>query len=170
MTTARSRAPRMPAGAQDLRRPLWERSRHRARDRFGIDVDSPHALDEAHAFARANPDNADIALLLASLLSLRGQLDAALAEARRATELDPGSARAHTTLATLLMHGGDADAALTHARRAAEADGDDPLVLHNLALAEWVAGDRRRARVALADARQRLGLPPVPWWRRGGRA
>jgi Flp pilus assembly protein TadD len=179
MTTTRRGHVRIPRAAEAIRRPLWERSQQRMRERHGFDMDASDALERARAMAGDSPQEAEPALLLASVLATRGQPEEAEAEARRALELSPRMARAHTTLATLLMQRGEREEGLRSARNAAALDREDPTVLYNLGLAEWFAGERRTARAALDRAAEALrattaadgGAPPrrPPWWRRMGR-
>jgi Flp pilus assembly protein TadD len=176
MTTTRRGHARIPRAAEAIRLPLWERSQQRMRERYGFDMDAPDALDRARDMAAARPQEAEPALLLASVLATRGQAAEAEAEARRALELSPQLARAHTTLATLLMQRGERDQGLRSARNAAALDMEDPTVLYNLGLAEWFAGERRTAKAAFDRAAEALRGPSNgggpsrhPWWRRIGR-
>jgi Flp pilus assembly protein TadD len=176
MTTTRRGHVRIPRAAEAIRLPLWERSQQRLRERYGFDMDAPDALERARAMAAASPQEAEPALLLASVLATRGQPAEAEAEARRAVELSPRLARAHTTLATLLMQRGEHEEGLRSARNAAALDMEDPTILYNLGLAEWFAGERRTAKAAFHRAAETLrgssdgGMPPQrPWWRRVGR-
>lgn len=150
--TTRAPAPRIPAAAERIRTALWQRSQARLRERHGFDLDAPDALERARALATAAPEDAEAHLLLGSVLAVRGDLEEAEREVRRAVELAPRLARARTTLATLLVRRGALEDGLREARNAAAIDLDDPAVLYNLALAEWVAGDRKTARAAFANA------------------
>jgi len=179
VTTTRARPPRIPAAAQRLRLPIWQRAQLRTRERYGFDLGQTDALEKARTLVAEQPGDADVVLLLAAVLALRGDSDLAEQQARRALDLAPDLARAHTTLATLLMHGDRAEEGLSHARRAARLDDADPSVLYNLGLAEWVAGDRHVAREALRRAEAalagtvRAGEPtprPRRWWRLGRRS
>lgn len=177
MTTTRRGHARIPSAAETIRLPLWERSQQRMRERYGFDMDAPDALDRARALTAASPQEAEPALLLASVLATRGRPEEAEAEARRALELSPRLARAHTTLATLLMQRGEREEGLRSARNAAALDMQDPIVLYNLGLAEWFAGERRTAKAAFDRAAEALrstaadgGAPSRrPWWQRIGR-
>ena len=178
MTTT-GRPVRLPREAAALRVPLWQRSQQRMRERYGFDMDASDALERARALAAAKPDDAEMALLLGSVLATRGESDLAEAEVRRALELSPRLPRAHTTLATLLMNRGEREEALQSARNATGLDKEDPTVLFNLGLAEWFAGDRKTAKAAFERAAEGLRAatengggqppPPSPWWRRIGR-
>ena len=151
MTTT-GRAVHLPRAAAALRLPLWQRSQQRLRERYGFDMDAPDALDRARALVAENPSDPEMALLLGSVLSTRGETDLAEMEVRRALELAPRLPRAHTTLATLLMNRGMQEEALRSARDATALDKEDPTILYNLGLAEWFAGDRSKARDALDRA------------------
>ena len=126
------------------------------RERYGFDLAAPDMLERIRSLVSERPDDPDRVLLLAAALAMSGDDDLAIIQARRAAELAPQSARAHTTLASLLLRGGDQPGALAGARHAAELDGDDPTVLYNLGLAEWFAGDRKKAREAFHGAAQSL--------------
>lgn len=152
MSTTHTRPVRIPAAAQRLRLPVWQRSQARMRERWGFDLSASDAMERARTLVAEKPEDADRVLVLAAVLSTRGDADLAAIQARRAVELAPGSARAHTTLAILLLTGDHREEGLEHARRAAELDGEDPTVLYNLGLAEWSAGDRRAARGAFDRA------------------
>lgn len=177
MTTTRQSHVRIPRAASALRLPLWQRSQQRMRERYGFDMDAPDALERARALAAGSPGDPELALLLGSVLSTRGEGGQAEAEVRRALELAPRLPRAHTTLATLQMQRGEQEEALRSARNAAALDGEDPTVLYNLGLAEWFAGERSTARAAFDRAGESLrtltGGGPAPsrppWWRRLGR-
>jgi len=168
VTTTRT-PPRIPLSAARLRLPLWQRGQQRMREKYGFDLNDPAALGRARQMLAARPDDADLHLLVASVLATQGNNDAAEGEVRRAVELNPDSARAHTTLATLLVQKGEADAGLQEARWAAEIDGKDPTVLYNVGLAEWTAGSRGAANKAFRAAWEALNGPGgtrMPWWRR----
>lgn len=126
------------------------------RERYGFDLAAPDMLERIRSLVSERPDDPDRVLLLAAALAMSGDDDLAIIQARRAAELAPQSARAQTTLASLLLRSGDQDGALAGARHAAELDGDDPTVLYNLGLAEWFAGDRKKAREAFQGAAQSL--------------
>jgi predicted Zn-dependent protease len=167
-----SRAPlRIPRTAAALRLPLWQRGQARMRERFGFDLNSPDARDRVQQLVAANPSDADMLLLRASVLATQGDNHGAELEVRRALEFQPDLARAHTTLATLLVQRGEQDEGLREARRAAELDGSDPTVQYNLGLAEFAAGNRSAANQAFDAAWKQLygeahqGARP-PWWRR----
>ena len=149
MSTTHVKPLRLPTAAQRLRLPVWQRSQARMRDRYGFDLASGDVLERARSMVAEQPGDPERVLLLAAALTVTGDRDLAEQQARRAVEIAPDLARAHTTLAALLITGADRDTALSHARRAAELDGGDPSVLYNLGLAEWFAGDRRKAREAL---------------------
>lgn len=168
MTTTRT-PPRIPLTAARLRLPLWQRGQQRMRERYGFDLNDPAALDRARQLLGEKPDDADLHLLVASVLATQGNNDEAEAEVRRAVELNPESARAHTTLATLLVQKGEHDAGLQEARWAAEIDDKDATVLYNVGLAEWTAGSRGAANKAFRAAWDALNGPGgarTPWWRR----
>jgi Flp pilus assembly protein TadD len=177
MTTT-GRPLRIPRAAAALRIPLWQRSQQRMRERYGFDMDATDALERARALAGQNPGDAEMALLLGSVLATRGEPDLAEIEVRRALDLSPRLPRAHTTLATLQMQRGAQEEALRSARSATALDKEDPTVLYNLGLAEWFAGDRKTAKAAFDRAAEALHAataaagtppPPPPWWRRIGR-
>jgi predicted Zn-dependent protease len=168
VTTTRT-PPRIPMTAARLRLPLWQRGQQRMRERYGFDLNDPGALDRARQMLAADPGNADLHLLAASVLATQGKNDEAEGEVRRAVELKPDSARAHTTLATLLVQKGEREAGLDEARHAAELDASDPTVLYNVGLAEWTAGSHSAANRAFRAAWEALngpGSPRMPWWRR----
>lgn len=169
----------MPAAAQRLRLPVWQRSQARLRDRYGFDLGASDSLERARSLVAQQPADPERVLLLAAALTMSGDDDLAEHQARRALDLAPDLARAHTTLAALLIRRDGREEALIHARRAAELDGGDPSILFNLGVAEWFAGDRGAARAAfgraeevLAGARPR-GAPDHArrrWWPIGRRA
>jgi len=177
--TTTGRPVHLPRAAAALRLPLWQRSQQRMREKYGFDMDATDALDRARSLVAEHPDDAEMALLLGSVLATRGEIDLAEIEVRRALELSPRLPRAHTTLATLLMNRGEREEALRSARDATALDKEDPTVLFNLGLAEWFAGERRTAKAAFDRAAEALraataegGAPPTsppPWWRRIGR-
>lgn len=170
--TTRVPAPRIPAVAERMRRDLWLRSRRLVQQRWGIDIDAPQALEQARALVADRPGDAETHLLLGSVLAMRGEVEAAEDEVRRAVELSPRLARARTTLAAILVRRGAHEEALRQARNAAAVDLEDPTVLYNLGLAEWVGGDRRTAKAAFRHAEEILrresggGIQRRPWWRR----
>jgi len=174
VTTTRSQPPRMPATAQRIRLALWQRSKTRARQRYGFDIEAGDALDRARALVAGDPGNAELHLLLASVLATRGEPALAESEARQALDLAPRLARARTTLATLLVQRGEKDEGLREARNAAALDMEDPTILFNLGLAEWVNGERKTARAAFSRAAEILDKENRPagaderprWWRR----
>lgn len=166
MTSASSRAPRLPAVVERLRLPLYDKAQRRLRERWGFDLNSADSPQRAEQLLTQSPDDSDCLLLAAAVRSSRGDDAGALAAARRAVHVDPGSARAHTTLATLLAHTGDAGRAVTHAQRAAELDDSDPTVIFNRAMARWAAGERSSAREDLHRTAEMLGVPQGRWWQR----
>lgn len=150
-----------------MRLPLWQRGQQRMREKYGFDLNDPDGLDRARGLLAARPDDADLHLLVASVLATQGNNADAEGEVRRALELNPQSARAHTTLATLLVQKGDAQEGLQEARWAAELDDRDPTVLYNVGLAEWTAGSRGAAKKAFKAAWEALSGPRKPSrWRR----
>ena len=170
MTTTRQPL-RIPRTAAALRLPLWQRGQTRMRERWGFDLNTPDARDRVQQLVAANPSDADMLLLRASVLATQGDNHGAELEARHALEFQPNLARAHTTLATLLVQRGEQDEGLREARRAAELDANDPTVQYNLGLAEFAAGNRSAANQAFDAAWKQLygevhegGRPP--WWRR----
>ena len=174
MTTTQARPPRIPAEAQRIRLQLWQRGQARLRERHGFELEPKDALERARDVVAKNPQDGEAHLLLGSVLATRGEPELAESEVRQALELSPRLARAHTTLATLLVQRGDRDEGLKEARSAAALDMEDPTILFNLGLAEWVAGERKTARAAFRRAGQILAgdgqnqekEPPRRWWQR----
>ena len=174
MTVTRARGPRLPALAQQLRLPVWDRSQARLRERWGFDLAAADALERSRTLVAAEPDSAERIVLLAAALSMHGEDDLALQQARRAAELQPSLATAHSTLASLLVRRGDSADGLAHARTALDLAGAEPDagLLYNVGLAEWTAGDRTTAREHLRRAADALGTDGRvrgPWWRLGRR-
>jgi Flp pilus assembly protein TadD len=174
--TTHSARPRIPLKAERLRLPLWQRSQARVRERYGFDLSADDALQRANTLLASKPDDAEAHLLVAAVLSTRGDNTMAEAEVRRALDLEPRLARARTTLATLLVQRGANEEGLNEARNAAALDKEDPTILYNLGLAEWVAGDRKTAKAAFDRATEALDAQSAPanggapqrrrWWQR----
>jgi len=174
VTTTQARPPRIPAAANRIRLQLWQRGQARLRERHGFDLETKDALERARDLVAKSPQDAEAHLLLASVLATRGEPALAESEVRQAIELCPQLARAHTTLATLLVQRGERAEGLKAARNAAALDMEDPTILFNLGLAEWLAGERRTARAAFRRAAQVLAgdgqnqetETPRRWWHR----
>lgn len=172
MSTTHVRPLRLPAAAQRLRLPVWQRSQARMRERYGFDLSTSDMLERVRSLVAEQPTDAERVLLLAAALTMSGDRDLAEQQARRAVEIAPEMARAHTTLAALLITAEDRAPALEHARRAGELDSADPSVLYNLGLAEWFAGDRHKAKDAFARTGELLSREQHPgatargrgWW------
>jgi Flp pilus assembly protein TadD len=142
-----------------MRVPLWQRSQARLRERYGFDLGDRDALDKVNALVAQSSDDPELRLLLAAVLSTRGEATMAEAEVRRALDLQPRLARARTTLATLLVQRGAYAEGLNEARNAAALDMHDPTILFNLGLAEWFAGERKTAKAAFDRAAEALQPP-----------
>ena len=144
-------------------------------------------LQRAKELSPANPTTND---LLARVIVYRGRMEEAERQAREAVELDPLSAAAQFTLGRVLFYAGKLDAADAAGRKMAElqpaassshrwqvlvavqrGDGetalreaqlepDESVRLFELALAQYVRGDRKASDAALADliANYREGL------------
>jgi tetratricopeptide (TPR) repeat protein len=175
--TTQGRPLRIPAKAERMRLPLWQRSQTRLRERYGFDLGDRDAMDKVRALVAEHPDDAELRLLLAAAQSVGGDAAMAEAEVRRALDLQPRLARARTTLATLLVQRGAYEEGLNEARNAAALDMKDPTILFNLGLAEWFAGERKTARAAFDRAAEALDPPRAtgdasqprrrwPWQRR----
>lgn len=165
-TSGPATGPRLPAVAERLRLPLYQRSQARMAERWGFDFNTPDAGARAEALVAGAPDDAERLVLAAAVRSSRGDDTGALAIARRAVAADAASARAHTTLATLLARNGDVEGASAHAARAAELDPQDPVAVFNHGVIAWTVGDRNAGRADFERAARLLGLRPAPWWRR----
>ncbi len=84
---------------------------------------------------------------LARILWFRGKLDEADAVARKAAELQPTAASSHRWQVMVAIQRGDGEAAL----REAQLEPDEGYRRFELALAQYVHGDRQAADAALAD-------------------
>ena len=84
---------------------------------------------------------------LARALFCAGKLDEADAAARKAAELQPASASSHRWQALIAAQRGDGETAL----REAQLEPDEGYRRFELALAQYVRGDRAAADAALAD-------------------
>jgi Flp pilus assembly protein TadD len=166
--TGRPRS-RLPAGAERLRLPLYDRSQSRLLERWGFDLNAADAVQRAETVLAASPADPDRLLLAAAVRSSRGDDESAVAAAQSAVAAADWSARAHTTLATLLSRRGDVAAAHGHAVRAVELDPDDPVALYNRGATAWAMGDRASARADFDRAGELLGMTALPWWSRWGR-
>ncbi len=140
--------------------------------RWGFTIDAPDAAQRAQGFVKEQSDEAEPLVLLASVLSSRGDDTAALDAARRALELAPGSASAHTTMSAIEGRRGDVVSALAHASRAVTLDADDPAAVYNRGALLWMTGDRRAAREDFSGAARLLGVEPLrrrwPVWKKRG--
>jgi serine/threonine-protein kinase len=149
--------------------------------RFFIDWKFAEGLSELKRAIELSPANPTANDLLARAILYLGRLDEAERQARQAVELDPLSVTAQGTLARVLFNAGKLDEADTAARKAAELQpasassrrwqtliaaerGDGATALREaqlepdegyrrfeLAIAQYVVGDRQAADVALAD-------------------
>src|SRR6266516_4624349 len=95
-------------------------------------------LDPLDYLARGN---------LARILLAEGKLDEADAEARKAAQLQPTAAASHRWQVVVAVLRGDGEAAL----REAQLEPDEGYRRFELALAQYVRGDRKAADAALAD-------------------
>ena len=116
------------------------------RARWGFGIDEGDASERAEALLAADPADADLLNLAASVRGSRGDNSGALDAARRAVAAAAGSARAHTTLSALLAATGDIPGARSEAAAAVALDGDDPAARYNRGVLAWVAGERATAR------------------------
>ena len=149
--------------------------------RFFIDWKFAEGLSELKRSIELSPANPTANDLLARAILYLGRLDEAERQARQAVELDPLSVTAQGTLARVLFNAGKLDEADAAARKAAELQpasassrrwqvliaaerGDGATALREaqlepdegyrrfeLAIAQYVVGDRQAADVALAD-------------------
>ena len=71
MTTTRT-PPRIPLTAARLRLPLWQRGQQRMREKYGFDLNYPGSLDRARQMLVERPGDADVHLLVASVLATHG--------------------------------------------------------------------------------------------------
>jgi tetratricopeptide (TPR) repeat protein len=163
--TGRPRS-RLPATAERLRLPLYDRSQARLLERWGFDLNAADAVQRAEIVLAESPADPDRLLLAAAVRSSRGDEGGALAAARSAVAVADGSARAHTTLATLLSRHGDIAAAHRHAVRAVELDPEDPIALYNRGVTAWAGGDHAWARADFHRVGELLGMAALPWWSR----
>jgi TolB-like protein len=108
-------------------------------------------LDEAERQARQAVDLDPLAFLaqnnLARVLFFAGKLDEAEAAGRKSAELQPAAANSHRWQALVAVQRGDGEAAL----REAQLEPDEGYRRFELALAQYVRGDRQAADTALAD-------------------
>jgi TolB-like protein len=108
-------------------------------------------IDEAERQARQAIELDPLAYLaranLARILLAEGKLDEADAEARKAVELQPAAASSHRwqVLVAILRHDGET------ALREAQLEPDEGYRRFELALAQYVRGDRKAADAALAE-------------------
>jgi Flp pilus assembly protein TadD len=159
------RGRRLPADAERLRIPLHQRSQQRMTTRWGFTIDAADAVQRARSLVQEEADNAERLVLLASVLTSRGDDTTAMDAARRALDLAPGSASAHTTMSAIEGRRGDIASALTHASQAVTLDPDDPAAVYNRGALLWMTGDHRAAREDFAGAGHLLGIEPgVPRW------
>ena len=108
-------------------------------------------LDEAERQARQavelDPLSVPAQSTLARVLYYVGKLDEADAVARKAAELQPASASSHRWQVLVAVERGDGEAAL----REAQLEPDEGYRRFELAVAQYVVGDRQAADAALAD-------------------
>ena len=108
-------------------------------------------LDEAERQARQavelDPLSVPAQGTLARVLYYAGKLDEADAVARKAAELQPASASSHRWQVLVAVERGDGEAAL----REAQLEPDEGYRRFELAVAQYVVGDRQAADAALAD-------------------
>jgi TolB-like protein/Flp pilus assembly protein TadD len=108
-------------------------------------------LDEAERQARQAVDLDPLAFLaqnnLARVLFLAGKLDEANAIGRKSAELQPAAASSHRWQALVAVQRRDGEAAL----REAQQEPDEGYRRFELALAQYVRGDRKTADTALAE-------------------
>src|SRR6266566_4993601 len=108
-------------------------------------------IQEAEALARQAIELDPLAYLargnLARILLAEGKLDEADAEARKAAQLQPTAAASHRWQVVVAVLRGDGEAAL----REAQLEPDEGYRRFELALAQYVRGDRKGADAALAD-------------------
>ena len=108
-------------------------------------------LDEAERQARQavelDPLSVPAQGTLARVLYYAGKLDEADAVARKAAELQPASASSHRWQVLVALERGDGEAAL----REAQLEPDEGYRRFELAVAQYVVGDRQAADAALAD-------------------
>jgi predicted O-linked N-acetylglucosamine transferase (SPINDLY family) len=100
------------------------------------------ALDEAEAFARADPRSAVAANMIGVLSLNLGDREAAVEAFRRALSLDPGFAEVEANLGTLLTEMGRPREALPHLERALAARPGAGGILSSLANAQTALGAR----------------------------
>jgi TolB-like protein/Flp pilus assembly protein TadD len=108
-------------------------------------------LDDAERQARQAVELDPLSVIaqgnLARVLFFAGKLDEADAAARKAAELQPASASSHRWQTVIAAQRGDGDTAL----REAQLEPDEGYRRFELALAQYVRGDRGAAEAALAD-------------------
>jgi len=108
-------------------------------------------IQEAEKLARQAIELDPLAYLargnLARILLAEGKLDEADAEARKAAQLQPTAAASHRWQVVVAVLRGDGEAAL----REAQLEPDEGYRRFELALAQYVRGDRKAADAALAD-------------------
>jgi TolB-like protein/Flp pilus assembly protein TadD len=108
-------------------------------------------IDEAERQARHSVELDPLSVItvgnLARVLCFAGKLDEADAVARKAAELQPASASSHRWQVVVALQRGDAETAL----REAQQEPDEGYRRFELALAQYVVGDRQAADAALAD-------------------
>ena len=108
-------------------------------------------LDEAERQARHAVELDPLSVIaqgnLARVLFFAGKLDEADAAARKAAELQPASASSHRWQTVIAAQRGDGETAL----REAQLEPDEGYRRFELALAQYVRGDRAAADAALAD-------------------
>ena len=108
-------------------------------------------IQEAEKLARQAIELDPLAYLargnLARILLAEGKLDEADAEARKAAQLQPTAAASHRWQVVVAVLRGDGEAAL----REAQLEPDEGYRRFELALAQYVCGDRKAADAALAD-------------------
>ncbi len=108
-------------------------------------------VQEAEKLARQAIELDPLAYLargnLARILLAEGKLDEADAEARKAAQLQPTAAASHRWQVVVAVLRGDGEAAL----REAQLEPDEGYRRFELALAQYVRGDRKAADAALAD-------------------
>lgn len=95
---------------------------------------------------------------LGETLARLGEFDEAMAHLDRAVARDPDDARAHAAIG--MVHGmrGDYDRALAALRRSVALDATQPMVLNNLGMALWRAGEPEAACARFDELAEMLAM------------
>lgn len=114
----------------------------------------PHAMHTMQVEASKQPQNPDVRLIYAHVLSMSGDFILAYAEATAAVRLNPGSPYAHAEQSTICYHAGLTECAIHEALRFQEMRGEDASVYIILGHARELQGHDDEALEAYTHAKK----------------